>query len=201
MFSLFNKKSHEIQEVKHGEIINVYGDSIYESRGRVKVNAFSPKERFAEVKSILDDEILKQYFHNEYLLTAIQLLDGLRSLYTYQNYLKVDITGLRLLDIDSIEDQTVVTLVQCIVNNLQRFLKIFSLNEDDLTEHQLRRLFWGYGYDFMSYGGDHHYVLVIPYRINEDEGLYQISRLILENQDYLLDEDHRQQQVLSSYLQ
>lgn len=198
MFSLFNKKSHEIQEVKHGEIINVYGDSIYESRGRVKVNAFSPKERFAEVKSILDDEILKQYFHNEYLLTAIQLLDGLRSLYTYQNYLKVDITGLKLLDIDSIEDQAVV---KRIVNNLQRFLKIFSLNEDDLTEHQLRRLFWGYGYDFMSYGGDHHYVLVIPYRINEDEGLYQISRLILENQDYLLDEDHRQQQVLSSYLQ
>ncbi len=199
MFSLF-KKSHEIQEVKRGEIINVYGDSIYESRGRVKVNAFSPSERFAEVKSILDDEILKRYFHNEYLLTAIQLLDGLRSLYTYQNYLKVDITGLRLLDIGSIEDQT-VTLVQCIVNNLQRFLKIFSLNEDDLTYHQLRRLFWGYGYDFMSYGGDHHYVLVIPYRINEDEGLYQISRLILENQDYLLDEDHRQQQVLSSYLQ
>lgn len=200
MFSLF-KKSHEIQEVKRGEIINVYGDSIYESRGRVKVNAFSPSERFAEVKGILNDEILKQYFHNEYLLTAIQLLDGLRSLYTYQNYLKVDITGLRLLDIDSIEDQTVVTLIQCIVNNLQRFLKIFSLNEDDLTEHQLRRLFWGCGYDFMSYGGDHHYVLVIPYRINEDEGLYQISRLILENQDYLLDEDHRQQQVLSSYLQ
>jgi hypothetical protein len=198
MFSLFNKKSHEIQEVKRGEIINVYGDSIYESRGRVKVNVFSPKERFAEVKSILDDEILKQYFHNEYLLTAIQLLDGLRSLYTYQNYLKVDITGLKLLDIDSIEDQAVV---KRIVNNLQRFLKIFSLNEDDLTEHQLRRLFWGYGYDFMSYGGDHHYVLVIPYRINEDEGLYQISRLILENQDYLLDEDHRQQQVLSSYLQ
>lgn len=197
MFSLF-KKSHEIQEVKRGEIINVYGDSIYESRGRVKVNAFSPSERFAEVKGILDDEILKQYFHNEYLLTAIQLLDGLRSLYTYQNYLKVDITGLRLLDIDSIEDQAVV---KRIVNNLQRFLKIFSLNEDDLTEHQLRRLFWGYGYDFMSYGGDHHYVLVIPYRINEDEGLYQISRLILENQDYLLDEDHRQQQVLSSYLQ
>lgn len=197
MFSLF-KKSHEIQEVKRGEIINVYGDSIYESRGRVKVNTFSPKERFAEVKSILDDEILKQYFHNEYLLTAIQLLDGLRSLYTYQNYLKVDITGLKLLDIDSIEDQAVV---KRIVNNLQRFLKIFSLNEDDLTEHQLRRLFWGYGYDFMSYGGDHHYVLVIPYRINEDEGLYQISRLILENQDYLLDEDHRQQQVLSSYLQ
>lgn len=197
MFSLF-KKSHEIQEVKRGEIINVYGDSIYESRGRVKVNAFSPSERFAEVKSILDDEILKQYFHNEYLLTAIQLLDGLRSLYTYQNYLKVDITGLKLLDIDSIEDQAVV---KRIVNNLQRFLKIFSLNEDDLTEHQLRRLFWGYGYDFMSYGGDHHYVLVIPYRINEDEGLYQISRLILENQDYLLDEDHRQQQVLSSYLQ
>lgn len=200
MFSLF-KKSHEIQEVKRGEIINVYGDSIYESRGRVKVNAFSPSERFAEVKSILDDEILKQYFHNEYLLTAIQLLDGLRSLYTYQNYLKVDITGLRLLDIDSIEDQAVVTLVKRIVNNLQRFLKIFSLNEDDFTEHQLRRLFWGYDYDFMSYGGDHHYVLVIPYRINEDEGLYQISRLILENQDYLLDEDHRQQQVLSSYLQ
>lgn len=198
MFSLFNKKSHEIQEVKRGEIINVYGDSIYESRGRVKVNAFSPSERFAEVKSILDDEILKQYFHNEYLLTAIQILDGLRSLYTYQNYLKVDITGLKLLDIDSIEDQAVV---KRIVNNLQRFLKIFSLNEDDLTEHQLRRLFWGYGYDFMSYGGDHHYVLVIPYRINEDEGLYQISRLILENQDYLLDEDHRQQQVLSSYLQ
>lgn len=197
MFQLF-KKSHEIQEVKRGEIINVYGDSIYESRGRVKVNAFSPSERFAEVKSILDDEILKQYFHNEYLLTAIQLLDGLRSLYTYQNYLKVDITGLKLLDIDSIEDQAVV---KRIVNNLQRFLKIFSLNEDDLTEHQLRRLFWGYGYDFMSYGGDHHYVLVIPYRINEDEGLYQISRLILENQDYLLDEDHRQQQVLSSYLQ
>jgi len=197
MFSLF-KKSHEIQEVKRGEIINVYGDSIYESRGRVKVNAFSPSERFAEVKGILDDEILKQYFHNEYLLTAIQLLDGLRSLYTYQNYLKVDITGLKLLDIDSIEDQAVV---KRIVNNLQRFLKIFSLNEDDLTEHQLRRLFWGYGYDFMSYGGDHHYVLVIPYRINEDEGLYQISRLILENQDYLLDEDHRQQQVLSSYLQ
>lgn len=198
MFSLFNKKSHEIQDVKRGEIINVYGDSIYESRGRVKVNAFSPSERFAEVESILDDEILKQYFHNEYLLTAIQLLDGLRSLYTYQNYLKVDITGLKLLDIDSIEDQAVV---KRIVNNLQRFLKIFSLNEDDLTEHQLRRLFWGYGYDFMSYGGDHHYVLVIPYRINEDEGLYQISRLILENQDYLLDEDHRQQQVLSSYLQ
>lgn len=197
MFSLF-KKSHEIQEVKRGEIINVYGDSIYESRGRVKVNAFSPSERFADVKGILDDEILKQYFHNEYLLTAIQLLDGLRSLYTYQNYLKVDITGLKLLDIDSIEDQAVV---KRIVNNLQRFLKIFSLNEDDLTEHQLRRLFWGYGYDFMSYGGDHHYVLVIPYRINEDEGLYQISRLILENQDYLLDEDHRQQQVLSSYLQ
>lgn len=198
MFSLFNKKNHEIQEVKRGEIINVYGDSIYESRGRVKVNAFSPSERFAEVKGILDDEILKQYFHNEYLLTAIQLLDGLRSLYTYQNYLKVDITGLKLLDIDSIEDQAVV---KRIVNNLQRFLKIFSLIEDDLTEHQLRRLFWGYGYDFMSYGGDHHYVLVIPYRINEDEGLYQISRLILENQDYLLDEDHRQQQVLSSYLQ
>lgn len=197
MFSLF-KKSHEIQEVKRGEIINVYGDSIYESRGRVKVNAFSPSERFAEVNGILDDEILKQYFHNEYLLTAIQLLDGLRSLYTYQNYLKVDITGLKLLDIDSIEDPS---LVKSIVNNLQRFLKIFSLNEDDLTEHQLRRLFWGYGYDFMSYGGDHHYVLVIPYRINEDEGLYQISRLILENQDYLLDEDHRQQQVLSSYLQ
>ena len=197
MFQLF-KKSHEILEVKRGEIINVYGDSIYESRVRVKVNAFSPSERFAEVKSILDDEILKQYFHNEYLLTAIQLLDGLRSLYTYQNYLKVDITGLKLLDIDSIEDQAVV---KRIVNNLQRFLKIFSLNEDDLTEHQLRRLFWGYGYDFMSYGGDHHYVLVIPYRINEDEGLYQISRLILENQDYLLDEDHRQQQVLSSYLQ
>nr|DAO34446.1 MAG TPA: hypothetical protein [Bacteriophage sp.] len=201
MFSLFNKKSHEIQEVKRGEIINVYGDSIYESRGIVKVNAFSPKERFAEMRGILDDEILKRYFHNEYLLTAIQLLDGLRSLYTYQNYLKVDITGLRLLDIDSIEDQAVVTLVKRIVNNLQRFLKIFSLNEDDLTYHQLRRLFWGYGYDFMSYGGDHHYVLVIPYRINEDEGLYQISRLILENQDYLLDEDHRQQQVLSSYLQ
>lgn len=197
MFHLF-KKSHEIQEVKRGEIINVYGDSIYESRGRVKVNAFSPSERFAEVKGILNDEILKQYFHNEYLLTAIQLLDGLRSLYTYQNYLKVDITGLRLLDIDSIEDPS---LVKSIVNNLQRFLKIFSLNEDDLTEHQLRRLFWGYGYDFMSYGGDHHYVLVIPYRINEDEGLYQISRLILENQDYLLDEDNRQQQVLSSYLQ
>lgn len=197
MFPLF-KKNHEIQEVKRGEIINVYGDSIYESRGRVKVNAFSPSERFAEVKSILDDEILKQYFHNEYLLTAIQLLDGLRSLYTYQNYLKVDITGLKLLDVDSIEDPS---LVKSIVNNLQRFLKIFSLNEDDLTEHQLRRLFWGYGYDFMSYGGDHHYVLVIPYRINEDEGLYQISRLILENQDYLLDEDHRQQQVLSSYLQ
>lgn len=198
MFSLFNKKSHEIQEVKRGEIINVYGDSIYESRGRVKVNAFSPSERFAEVKGILDDEILKQYFHNEYLLTAIQLLDGLRSLYTYQNHLKVDITGLRLLDIDSVEDPS---LLKCIIDNLQRFLKIFSLNEDDLTEHQLRRLFWGYGYDFMSYGGDHHYVLVIPYRINEDEGLYQISRLILENQDYLLDEDHRQQQVLSSYLQ
>lgn len=197
MFHLF-KKSHEIQEVKRGEIINVFGDSIYESRGRVKVNAFSPKERFAEVKSILDDEILKQYFHNEYLLTAIQLLDGLRSLYTYQNYLKVDITGLRLLDIDSIEDQA---MMKYIVKSLQRFLKIFSLNEDDLTEHQLRRLFWGHGYDFMSYGGDHHYVLVIPYRINEDEGLYQISRLILENQDYLLDEDHRQQQVLSSYLQ
>lgn len=198
MFSLFNKKNHGIQEVKRGEIINVYGDSIYESRGRVKVNAFSPSERFAEVKSILDDEILKQYFHNEYLLTAIQLLDGLRSLYTYQNYLKVDITGLKLLDIDSVEDPS---LLKCIIDNLQRFLKIFSLNEDDLTEHQLRRLFWGYGYDFMSYGGDHHYVLVIPYRINEDEGLYQISRLILENQDYLLDEDHRQQQVLSSYLQ
>lgn len=198
MFSLFNKKSHGIQEVKRGEIINVYGDSIYESRGRVKVNAFSPSERFAEVKGILDDEILKQYFHNEYLLTAIQLLDGLRSLYTYQNYLKVDITGLKLLDIDSIEDQA---MMKTIVKNLQRFLKIFSLNEDDLTEHQLRRLFWGYGYDFMSYGGDHHYVLVIPYRINEDEGLYQISRLILENKDYLLDEDHRQQQVLSSYLQ
>ena len=195
---MFKRKSHEIQEIRRGEIINVFGDSIYESRGRVKVNAFSPSERFAEVKSILDDEILKQYFHNEYLLTAIQLLDGLRSLYTYQNYLKVDITGLKLLDIDSIVDRDVV---KCIVNNLQRFLKIFSLNEDDLTEHQLRRLFWGYGYDFMSYGGDHHYVLVIPYRINEDEGLYQISRLILENQDYLLDEDHRQQQVLSSYLQ
>lgn len=197
MFSLFNKKNHEIQEVKRGEIINVYGDSIYESRGRVKVNAFSPSERFAEVKSILDDEILKQYFHNEYLLTAIQLLDGLRSLYTYQNYLKVDTTGVMLLDIDRHEDQA---MMKTIVNNLQRFLKIFSLNEDDLTEHQLRRLFWGYGYDFMSYGGDHHYVLVIPYRINEDEGLYQISRLILENKDYLLDEDHRQQQVLSSYL-
>lgn len=191
-------KSHEIQEIRHGEIINVFGDSIYESRGRVKVNAFSPKERFAEVKAILNDDVLKQYFHNEYLLTAIQLLDGLRSLYTYRDYLKVDTTGVMLLDIERHEDQA---MMKYIVKNLQRFLKIFFLNEDDLTYHQLRRLFWGYGYDFMSYGGDHHYVLVIPYRINEDEGLYQISRLILENQDYLLDEDHRQQQVLNSYLQ
>ena len=170
MFTFF--KNNTLTELKRNQSINSFGMSIFEISGRLEYP--SSITMVEDIYKLYQDDKYKEILSDPNLSKAIHFLNAIRNTYSYPNLLHKNILGLQEVDLSYMNDAyktMFIDIMQSLV------LYIYSDDSNDLLRTYLNT----FGYDLLTYGPYDAVVLVIPYFLNGDRGLLELSYLVIPN--------------------
>lgn len=170
--SIFNFKNRGLTELKSWQSINPYGPSIFELTGQKEYP--SKKTMLSDLYSLYQQEEYREMLSDPNLSKAIFFLNALRNLYTYKNLLRKNEFGLYEVDPSKADHETSLIFMEIIAS-----LVSYIYSKDD--NRYIRYYLNVFGFDLLEYGPYDGVVLVIPFFINGDDGIFDLSYLTIPN--------------------
>lgn len=171
--SIFNfHKNKGLTELKPWQSINPYGPSIFELTGKKEYP--SKKTMLSDLYNLYQQEEYKEILSDPNLSKAIFFLNSLRDQYTYTNLLKKNEFGLYEIDPNKADHETSLILMEIIAS-----LVSYIYSKDDTR--YIRYYLNVFGFDLLVYGPYDGVVLVIPFFVNGDAGIFDLSYLTIPN--------------------